>query len=77
MVMLPLPDDLDAQGVGDTWPATGFEQASVGSPSVVETPDAFEAFDPALPETSHPASSSVGVLDSSDMRNLRSMIELS
>ena len=68
MVMLPLPDDLDNQDVGGIVMETGFEQDSVGSPSIGDTPEAPEASEPAEPSLSHPSSSSVGVLDSSDLK---------
>lgn len=73
-VMLPLPAGLDSEDL-DLFGPTGFEHDSLGSPSVLETPDAFEAAVPAPSHSVHPSSSEVGLLCSRDMDNLRSMIE--
>lgn len=79
-VALPLPDNLDYLESVELWP-TAPEWESVGSPSVAETADAFDASAPELPASScsrpgpDMASEKVGVLGTSDMLTLRSMIE--
>lgn len=73
-VMLPLPAGLDSLDPGPLG-ETGSVHDSPCSPSVGETPDAFEAFDPVPQASVQTASGKVGLLDPSDMNNLRSMIE--